>query len=215
MKRLFLLLLLLPILFGHCRQREFTLSISGFVSDSVFGGNLGDVTLVLEMQVLEGGVFNSTFQSVGTASTSDGGHYVFSFERENVIEYRILTLKDGYIDQEFRIDPEDLTPDEVFNLDLEIIPKATFGVHLFSAFPSNEFDSITFKNLAVDFDCICCNSEDRVFVGTEVDTTLSCNLYGESWIKYFVEIEKDTAFHSYIDSLYCPAFEVTTLELPY
>lgn len=215
MKKSLLLLILISLFFGQCRQKEFILSIDGNLSDNVFGGNLPGVNLILEMQVLQNGVFNSTYQTVASTTSDGSGNYEFSFDRENVIEYRISTVKEGYLNDVFQIDPENLSPGEVYTFNIGLIPKATFDVHLVNTFPENEFDSITFRNLAVSFDCVCCNSEERIFGGMDVDTTLSCNLHGESWIKYFVEIERDTAFSSYIDSLYCPAFEVTTLELLY
>lgn len=215
MKKTFIFICLLTLLFGQCRQKEFALGISGQLSDSVFGGAVGGVNMVLQMQKLEGGVFNATYQTLASTSSDANGNYEFSFERENVVDYRITTDKIGYLGDDFQIDPENLAPDDVFTFNIALIPKSTFDVHLFSMFPQNEFDTIRFRNLAADYDCACCDSEERIFGGTEVDTVLSCNLYGESWIKYYVEIEKDTAFHTYIDSLFCPAFGSATLELPY
>lgn len=215
MNRTLFLVVIIALFCGQCRQKEFILTISGQLSDAVLGGPVSNADLTLQVQVLSGGVFNTTFQSIENTTTDGTGNYEFVFDRENAVEYRIVTEANGYIERNFGVNPENLAPGEVFNFDISIIPRATHQVHLVSLFPQNEFDSITYKNLAVEFNCACCDSEDRIFGGMNVDTTLSCDLYGESWLKYFIQIEKDTASHTFIDSVYCPAFEITTTEIVY
>jgi hypothetical protein len=48
----------------------------------------------------------------------------------------------------------------------------------------------------------------------DVDFTSSCKLYGDSWIYYRWDIFKDTDT-SFVDSVYCPAFQTTNILIEY
>ena len=209
------LFILLGLFLGQCKRNDFTLGIQGKVNDDILGGTVAGVEVELEVQILEGGIFNSTFQPLDSQTSAADGSYGFSFDRENAVEYRLTTSKDGYITRQKGINPDNLAPGEVLDLDLSVVPRATFEVTLQSAWPNNEFDYIKFKNLGTDFVCACCDGTEQTFPGTSVDTTFSCDLYGETWLKYFVEVDKDSVFYSYIDSLYCPAFETSSIQITY
>ncbi|MGB1031079.1 MAG: hypothetical protein ACPGWM_00630 [Flavobacteriales bacterium] len=212
---MFLVLIALG-LFACKKENDGQLKIEGKISDSRNGTGVSSARVNLNEQVLDGGSFSSAFTQAGTTTTSGGGTFEVQFDRRNAVTYELEVKKEGFFDKVYTINPENVPTTEAYTKNGILTPIATLQMRLVNTNPLNQYDRIRFRNLNANFeDCECCDNEFVVLDGTNVDSVFQCNLHGDYLIKYVWEVTKNDTTSTYIDSLYCPAFMTSELEITY
>jgi hypothetical protein len=201
-------------LFACKKTKNQDVVVEGTITDYRNGSGLSNVYLVLDEQVVSGGVLSGGFTTVAETSTSSDGAYALEFARSNALTYRVGIEKTGFFDREIDINPENVSPNNPYNLSVALVPEATVSVRLVNTSPVSNNDLIKFRYLSPNFNCECCTGELIQGEGMDVDFTSSCKLYGDSWIYYRWDIFKDTDT-SFVDSVYCPAFQTTNILIEY
>lgn len=209
-------LLIVAALSSCNKETDGNLIIQGKVSDSRNGAAVGNVEVTLKQQLLEGGSFNSNYVTAVQGNTASSGNYELEFERENAAGYRVELEKDGYFSKRYDINPDNIKPGNPYTRNGTLTSRATLHLRLFNDVPFNNNDRVRFRHLNANFDdCPCCTNDFIVLEGTDVDSIISCDLHGDFQIKYVWEVTKNDTTITYVDSLFCPAFMETGLEIGY
>jgi 5-hydroxyisourate hydrolase-like protein (transthyretin family) len=198
-----------------CKKQNGNMFIVGKVIDATSGSGLSGVSISLSEKKVESGTFFAGYSQLGNTTTNGSGDFSFEFERANASEYKLEYSKNNYFEKERFLNPGNLTPGEDYRVNTGLYPKAVFEVHIVNTNPFDEEDNIVFQNMNADFTCECCDSESRSFAGMDVDETFSCDLFGNYWLRYFYQVDKDSESELTIDSVYCEPFETTLVEINY
>ena len=215
-KWIFLVLIVISTVVACKKESVGQLRVDGKVTDSRNGTGVSSARVNLNEQVLEGGSFSSAFSQAGTSTSASNGSFELVFDRRNAVSYELEVLKEGYFDKVYTINPENVTTTGAYTKNVLFTPIATLQTRLVNTSPLNGNDRIRFRYLNANFDgCACCDNEFVVIDGTSVDSILTCDLHGDFLIKYVWEVTRNDTTTTYVDSLYCPAFMTSELEIAY
>lgn len=213
-----LVLFLSVIIISSCNKDDVVkLTIAGKVEDpkALLNQSVAGVELKLLHNSLEGGVFSNSFSEIMSVTSGANGAYQFEFDRDNTISYKITGQKTNYFDLEVLINPDNIDPGTTYTKNLSLKPKAHLSMNIVNSDPEGPTDQITFQYLNANFNCSCCDNDDLILTGTDVDTTDVCALEGNSWIKYYYIVDKPSLFLSVLDSVYCNSFDTTYVQIGY
>jgi len=205
------------VLFSSCNEdNSLNYVITGEITDTYQSQPVEGVKIDLRARVLESGTFNNNLTTVVSDFSSSDGSYELCFERKAYDNLQLELEKVDFISTERTISPDDLSPEEPFNLDLQIDPLARVELRLVNTFPGNSNDEIEFRYTTANFpQCNCCNNNIQAFQGDDVDTLLSCSVVGGIQLKwvYFVNRFGNTSFFE--DSTLIEPFQTTEILINY
>mgnify|MGYP001029140818 FL=1 len=201
---------------GCCRNDcANTFIIEGTVMEKATGLPCIGFDIEMEEQVLENGVLNGFFETAGTTTTDDAGFFTISFPRKSALEYRLRVIEEGWFGITQDINPDDFSPDIPLHVELESVPSAAISVHIANQAPSAELDKLRFR-FTEDFNqYTTCGTDWMVFEGPSIDTLFNCILPGNVWMPYLYIDQSGEEDLAISDSVFCVAFETTTLEITY
>ena len=204
------------LVWGCCRNDcANTYIIEGTVVEKATGLPCVDFDVEMEEQVLENGVLNGFFEAAGTTTTDDAGVFTISFPRKSALEYRLRVNEEGWFGISQDINPDDFSPDMPVHIDLESVPSAEISVHIANQAPATELDKIRFRFTENFNEYTTCGTEWMVFEGPFIDTLFNCILPGNEWMPYLYIDQSGEEDLAVADSIFCTAFETTTLEITY
>ena len=188
-------------------------NLNGKVTDADDGSALSGVSIEVEKQVVQNGVFGNTYENALTTSTDNSGNYSGSWPRENFAALRILAEKSNYIkaERELNINAFD---DGVVTENIQLYKEA-FASLRFTHSNGNTNDQLSFTFLNANFNCNCCSNGWRTWQAGNIDTTITCRVYGNRWVKYQVQTQLGFTDSSYVDSIFCDAFVTTSRAIQY
>lgn len=206
------------LLFNSCKKDESaSYGLGGRVFDGDSGEGLTGVQVVVEKQVIQNGVFGQTWLNAATSATSSDGAYTCNWPRENFAAIRVTPEKQSYVAGVKNLAVDDFKNAEDFTLsqDLVMFKEGFITVNLRNSGQAAEQDRLAFTFLNANFDCNCCSNFWRVFDGAAIDTTFTCRIYGNRWLKYQINTTIGFADSIAVDSVYCPAFATTAVQIDY
>ena len=208
--------LLATLASGCCRTDcANTYIIEGTVVEQATGLPCVGFEVEMEEQVLENGVLNGFFETTGSTTTDKAGFFTISFPRKTALEYRLGVNKEGWFGISQDINPDDFKPDIPVHIDLEAVAAAELSVHIVNQAPSAELDKVRFR-FTEDFNqYTTCGTEWMVFEGASTDTLFNCILPGNEWMPYLYIDQSGEEDLAISDSVFCVAFETTTLDITY
>tara|TARA_B100001564_G_scaffold340850_1_gene334893 strand:- start:98 stop:628 length:531 start_codon:yes stop_codon:yes gene_type:complete len=170
----------------------------------------------IEEQILEGGVLNSFYESIATLSTDASGFYYLEFPRKNAISYRITVNHDGWFPLSEEISPDLFTPSSPVDVNLVTTPKADLEIRVINSLPALDTDIMRVRLLKSFKNYSTCDTEWKIYHGTNIDSTIACIMPGDVWMPYLSIDQSDEEFEvTVIDSVFCSAFETTTINVVY
>lgn len=147
----------------------------GTVRELITGQTLEAVVVSIEINKLSSGIFSS-YQWLGSTTTSADGSFSFESEAAQAISYRVSFTKNGYHPTSFEITPSDIT--EEYLIDKAIPREAYLQFYIKNVSPAYEQDILRYRITGISPECqTCCNSDLHSFYG-ETDTTTFCLLVG-------------------------------------
>lgn len=209
------LVLFVLILIASCKKNtEVNYSLQGRVTDADDGVALPGAEITVEKQVVQNGVFGNTYQTALITSTNADGNYEGSWPRENFAALRMLTKKSNYITNTITLDVEEFSADNAVTQNVALYKEA-FTTFRFTHANGIASDRLSFTFLNADFNCNCCANGWKTWQSASVDTSFTCRVYGNRWLKYQVLTQVGFVDSSFVDSIYCPAFITTTHDIHY
>lgn len=197
-----------------CKKENTEYHLSGLVYNASNNAAMEGVNVTMKKKVVSSGTFNSNFANAVSSTTASDGSFSLIWPRENFAALKLVASKDQYITVEQNFIVEDFNTENLMMTQVPLYPEAFISVHVKNIGDVSEDDVFRYSFINAYFDCICCNNEWKNFEGP-TDTTLECRMYGDYWLKYYRQTttaEQDTLTR---DSIFCPAFSTTVLELNY
>jgi hypothetical protein len=203
------------LLLASCRKEESaSYSISGKVTDADDNTPLTGVQVEVEKQVVQNGIFGNTYQRALITATNNNGEYQGSWPRENFAALRILTELENYIAAEISLDIDDFEGGQTVRQDIAL-HKEAFASLRFLHNGGNVSDRLSFTFLNANFNCSCCSNGWKTWQSAQIDTTFTCRVYGNRWLKYQVQTQFGFNDSTFVDSIYCVAFDTTSRAIQY
>ena len=151
-----------------------------------------------------------------TETESDGiGRFSVTFERRSSYSLRWTAEAAEHFPAAGTLDPGDLYPNEPYLLEVGLHPVCTLHVALSSVAPQDSTDRVLF-NLGEDFPCACCPTDQVELIGIDADSAWSCLMYGNHWMTWGADLDVALIGQPdglFVDSVFCPAFGSTELNL--
>ena len=212
------LIIITSLLFisGCCRDCADSFIIQGYVLSNTDGSPCSDFDIKLEHKIIESGSFNDFYQDAAETTTDNNGFYSMEFDRETALAYRISIEEDGWFPVLEEISPELFTPNIPLDYDLITTPRADIDILVYNAPPFSSEDKIIVRLLKEFEEYSTCDTEWRAYLGANVDSTWSCIIPGDIYMPYIsidqTDLENEIEI---VDSVFCPAFETTEINIIY
>jgi len=185
-------------------------SIRGKVADARNASGLSGVTIKVEKQAVQNGVYSSTYVRALTTTTGGDGYYEGTWERETITSLKVIAEKDRYIPVNVVLTEQEIGSGDITK-NITMHPEAFASLQfVHNGANSNDYLSYNFTN--TNFDCACCKPGWKDVLG---DTTVTCKVYGDHWLVYKIQTHINDVDSSYTDSIWCPAFSVTSTIINY
>lgn len=177
------------------------------------------VQVTLEEQRLENGVLNGFYTKVDQAVTGADGVVELATVRSNVLSVRLRVAREGCFEELAPFNPEDLTSGETLNHhEVAVMPQTRVGASLSNSLPECNNSNMIYRWIPRDVEGAA--SEVRWSCGTDwvavegggTDQS-TCYITGDTWLlhhRYWACAGLDSTA---IDSVWCPAGEVVSLDL--
>jgi hypothetical protein len=202
--------------FISCKKNE---DNNFYLQGSVVSGAdqqpLANTQVTVKKQVIESGVYGSAFTTAASALSPASGSYNLKWPMETFAALKLIAEKDQYITREISLNVSSFSAGNTVTQNVILQPEAFVEVHIQNNELTDPSDELLFTFTNAQFDCYCCKNEWRTFQGTNVDSTFQCKLYGETWLKYQTQVQTPTFDTIINDSVWCPAFQTTTLNVSY
>lgn len=194
----------LILLTSNCKKEENkSFILKGKVTDAQSNTPLGNVSILAEQQLLEGGSFGGFYSEAANGNTSSNGEYRMEWDNSNIVEARVTGSIQGYITRVYNLNASSFQPGEEITQNLSLYPEANIQVRLQKTGVVLNATQINFRFENADFDCLCCSNEWRNISANNTDSTFTCKVYGDTWLKYRYEILQSGETLFMRDSILC------------
>ncbi len=212
----FFTIISLFLLMVSCKPDKRIITISGSIYDPNLEQFIEDVEVTVYTQSSEAGTFNYSFTKAGSTNSDKLGNFSFQIPFEYTLAYRLEFNKENYFSDSYEFQSEVIPADNIYNKEYYLLPQATINIHVINEYPYDENDLIKVRIIDWQEQCEeCCFTGLLEFAGTSIDETKDCKLFGEK--EYTVEYitwknGNQNASHKIV---YCPAFEVSNVEISF
>ncbi len=216
MRLLKIIFLFLLIPFLSCKKDEaLNYTIKGTIVNGRTGAPISGLNVSIQQKIIQDGIFSALFTDAASAITDANGNYSMTWKRENVAAFQLLLEKEQHISRQIELSPNSLNANESFTYNAHVFTEAFITVHLINEGETTAVDICNFRFDDTDFDCTCCTDAWVNTFGADVDSTWTCKVYGDSWIRYVKDIATLEVDSVSTDSIWCPAFQTTILEIAF
>lgn len=198
-----------------CRKESGTYGLKGVVRNGNTNQPIQSVNVKISKQTVSGGTFGGTFTTAATTTTDAGGNYELQWPRENFSALKVVAEKNQYITRSVNLNVDNFSPGETLTRDLTIYPEAFISVTILNNGETSAQDQLQFTFTNALFECDCCSNGWKTFSGANVDTTITCKVYGDREIKFQKRIITAAADTLIKDSIFCPSFQTTGVNIQY
>lgn len=216
-KNLHLIVFLFSILISitSCKKEDGNYTLTGKITNGNSAEPMSGVNVKIMKQTVSDGTFGGTFSTATSTSTDASGMYELTWARENFSALRVVAEKNQYITRTINLTVDNFSPGETVNQNITIYPEAFIAVSIQNTGETSIQDELQFTFTNAFFDCVCCSNGWKTFSGANLDTVFDCKVYGDRWLKYQHHIIT-TALDTVIsDSIFCPAFQTSQIEILY
>ncbi|MEZ4799187.1 MAG: hypothetical protein R2809_05270 [Flavobacteriales bacterium] len=195
------------IFFASCKKDQSpSYRLQGTVSEAESGQPLSDVSVLIEKQSLSGNNYNGVYVMADQEYTSGSGSYSAEWDRDNVVELRATLTKNQYITVVRDLNPNILSTESAATVNFQMHPQSFVKI-VFEKNPSlSQNQQINFRFDNAIFDCNCCTNDWVSYSPAILDTSKTCQVYGDYWLKYRYELIRANQDSIVYDSIYCPRF---------
>jgi len=204
------------MLLTSCKKDKNEIIISGKILDSGFGNYLVGATVKLSGNGIQNGIYSPDFVELETITTDAGGNFSFTRTKDRSDSFRITVTKNEYFSEVHEFSSTVFSASSEYVKEIQIKPSGYLQIHFYNAYPSDDDDQVVFYFSNAGQNCPdCCTNTPHTGYGPAFDTTFTCRFYGNQKICFLRSVTKNQHTNVYLDSLFCPAFETTTYQIPY
>jgi hypothetical protein len=197
-------------MFSCKKEDNFKYILNGTVKNARSGQSISSASVDVTQQLVSGGSFSTNFVYAASGNTDGAGFYELSWTREVAAAFKLTAEKAGYFERIYELSPDNMSTGEAYSRNVLLYPIATIEMHLINTGSTNVNDVLNFRYDDTEFDCDCCNESWINLTGIDADTTFTCQLYGDQWLKYVLDLHTSEADTLLVDSVWCPAFQTTS-----
>jgi len=210
-----LFVLLLIVLCG-CKKEQGNIQVSGNIQNGTTQQSVSNANVSFLGKVIQNGAYSSNDATLSTTTCDAVGNYCCSWKRSNITDLKMRISADGFITRTIALNQTALSTDEDNTINQTLYEEAIAQVHLINSGNSNPFDQVNFTFYHIPFeDCVCCAEGWQYFTGASIDTVFECKAYGNSWLKYEVQVNTLALDTVYRDSIWCPSHATSPIEIIY
>lgn len=208
---------LLCLLFLTTCKKEPALDyiLTGTVYDFKSGEIVSSAEVAVFQRGVNNGAYNANYSLAVKGKTDKNGHFELSWNRSSASDFKVSVGKNMYFPEDVLLQASTLHPNEAHFIQVLLSPQAVLKVSVRNDLPFNQVDQITYQNLNLKADCICCDNEAKKFVGTQTDTSWTCVTYGAVNLHYIYEVRKDTNLLRFDEVLYLTPLDTTFISIDY
>lgn len=213
MKKIFLLLIA-GLFIVSCKKESSEINLSGSLFDSYAGNYVAGATVSIQANGVVGGIYNAGYTTVASGVTDANGHFEFIIDESAYDSFRFTFIKDGYfVTQEIKT-AGNIDPENPFNGSFNIYSKSIIKLHVQNINPYDNQDIISFYFVNPPSYCSdCCVTGPIQMEGTNIDTTIYCNSYGDYDLRLSYSYTKNNTNYIYNDTLHTIASDTTFHEI--
>lgn len=212
-------MLFVTAFFLSCKKNKpIAITISGRISDpNQNNKSIADAVVSIYQKKLDNGSYNTNYKFISSTTTDAGGLYKIAFNKDNVIDYKIIIEKENYFVSETIYNPDKISTEDNNILNYSIYPKSWIKVHIRSDNPFNSTDKLSFsyfENLLENCGS-CCTYEPKVFIGNAIDTVIKCETWAYKTVGYQAFITKNGVSNIKNGTIYTPQGDTAMLNFYY
>ncbi len=208
------LAILLSILLFQCKKEKGEYTLKGKVTHGRTGAGMGGAAVNLQKKVVGSSTYNAAYSAAASSSADAAGNYSMTFDLENFAALKVTASYPQFILKESELNVSSFSVGTPQTQDIQLFPEAFIQVNITNAMPAEPIDLLKFTFLNAHFDCFCCSNGYKNYHGV-ADTSITCKLYGDQWLKYQASFNFGGQDSVVVDSIWCEAFETTLLNITY
>ena len=190
--------------FFSCKKNsDNMIDLSGTISDKINSFPIEGVNVLLEIKPFGGSSFSNSFDEITTTETNTNGEYLFSFQNSNAVEYRLTFTKQGCFSEQIVINPDQLSISDNNVIDATLYSSSYLVLNITNNTPFNNDDQITLNTTLIGANVGSCFNNIVTMVGSSVDTTIECEVYGNQMIEIDYFVTKDNFTKAFSDNVFC------------
>ena len=192
------------LLICSCQKKsDNIIDISGVVSDKLSPLPIGQVDVLLEIKPFGGATFSNSFEELEVTQTNLSGEYNLSFQNSNAVEYRITYSKLGCFSEQELINPDQLSLEDINFINATMYSSSYLVLNVVNSSPYNNNDELVLNTSLESSSIGSCFNTIVTLLGTNVDTTIACQIYGNQTVDFEYIVTKDNFTTAYSDAVYC------------
>ena len=190
--------------FFSCKKNsDNMIDLSGTISDKINSFPIEGVNVLLEIKPFGGSSFSNSYDEITTTETNTNGEYLFSFQNSNAVEYRLTFTKQGCFSEQIVINPDQLSISDNNVIDATLYSSSYLVLNITNNTPFNNDDQITLNTTLIGANVGSCFNNIVTMVGSSVDTTIECEVYGNQMIEIDYFVTKDNFTNAFSDNVFC------------
>jgi len=190
------------------------LRLTGIIEDARLGSGLMDVDVVLEEQVVDGGVWVGNWTEAGASATDGSGAFQIAFQRKNVVANRVRAEKSGWFPVTADLSPEAWRGDDAASWDAEMVPMAWVDLAFANAQPFGAPASVAFRFLHLNpRDLPIHHNEWGYFAGDNPPVDALHLMEGDQFLPFTWTVEREGETTAFVDSVYLSRLDTIPLTI--
>jgi hypothetical protein len=200
-------------IFFACKKEEVQNRFVGVVRKGNSPTYLNGASVKAQKKDVNNGVFSSEYVLLGETQSSDQGNYEIPFEVGAFAALRLEFSKTGYHKLYREVPSNYFDQNDTYTFNTKLYSISEIEVHLSDG--NKAFDEIHFRYPDANFDCNCCDAGWKIFNQPNIDTTWSCMVYGDQFVRYQYRWISDEIDSLVTDSIYCAPQAIQQINLQY
>jgi hypothetical protein len=208
-----LVFLSLILVLAGCDKKTDVFVFDCVVYDEKVDAPVSGASVILKVQYAAGG-FNPNFETVGLAVTSASGRFYIEVDKDIYYSYRFEVTHPTYFSGTFDVNPDNVPFSTAYSSTFNLEPKSWVSTHIVN---QNSSQAVTFKVEAETAGCAnCCSSTNTILQGLSVDTTFTCQIYGQQQIEVNGNyLDENGGVHQIAETAFVAAFDTVLVTIIY
>ena len=208
-----ILVFLILLIFASCNKESKPTTLKISIRDQV-GMEVSEVSVEILKTELSGNTFSNTFNTISETTTNNSGTVEQEVDVSNVIEFKIISQKDGYFSVEKLINPDNLAKGSENQINIDLQGYCHIQYNFKNIYPVNSSDKVlaTFAQPNYSY---CDNFFAVPIIGTQSDTSIFIQTAGNETTELQFSITKNNITVDSVRNTFCPVSDTVEININY